>query len=87
MSEVPTKQWLPFNMNSNVKIKLTPRGVQAFYEYWGKIGLCPKLPEADADGYITQQLWCVMQMFGPVIALGRPVPFETEMYFEVREDR
>ncbi len=81
---------MKFNINHNVKVRLTGTGVEilkAHHEdlerYFPKIGpFVP--PKEDGDGFSKWQLWDLMHTFGPYIQLGGIVPFETEI--EIIED-
>lgn len=69
------------NINWIAKIKLTKEGEKYFREYFaGYIGvLSSYIPEIDEDGYLTLQLWEVMQIFGRKIVMGNHLMFETEI--------
>ena len=73
-----------FNINGDVRVKLTPLGRQIWRSYWK-----PHDPEGnmekkiDPDGWLKIQLWEVMATFGPHMYNGGDVPFETEIILEV----
>lgn len=80
---------IPFNINSFVRVKVTEIGHKQHRKlhddlialakgvYWPYVPL-----EVDADGWTPMQLWEVMQVWGPHMGNGLPVPIETEIQFE-----
>jgi hypothetical protein len=60
-----------FNINSNVKVKLTDTGRRILHEK-GRSRI-----QEDAEGYSTWQLWGLMNTFGEHIRIGCEPPFET----------
>lgn len=77
------------NINSYVRIKLTPCGIaklkanheelRSAYPHIGKF-IPPKI---DKDGYCEMQLWEVMNTFGEDIYNGNNnLPFETDIQIE-----
>lgn len=70
----------PFNLNYNVKIKITEAGHKHLEKYFGKYGMVYRKQKVDEYGFTEMQLWDVMQMFGEAIYLGCNPPFETTMY-------
>lgn len=76
---------MEFNINSNVKVRLTTHGRAVHRIDYDK--LCSsipamanfdyELPTEDADGWSTWQLWCLMAEFGAHTGNGKPVCFET----------
>jgi hypothetical protein len=76
---------IKFNVNHQVKVKLTPYGVSCLYknhqrqrEIWDKSNVNQFTVRLDGDGYYRTQLWSLMQEFGEHICLSR-TPFETEV--------
>lgn len=66
---------IPFNVNSWVKVKLTPKGKEI-------LNTTKKFPTAlpvDEQGYCKFQLWVFMQYFGDSIYLGCPDMFDTNI--------
>ncbi len=61
---------MQFNLNDNVTIRLTALGLTLVDKH--KLTL-----EPDKDGYITTQLWTVMQELGEYCQMGSNLPFET----------
>ena len=63
------------NLNSIIKVKLTPKGVDIYYHYYDEIGkkfnLEPLMPQIDKDGYTKFQLWKFMDMYGDYFQMGR----------------
>ena len=69
------------NINSSVRIKLTPCGIQKLKRKHGKLYFekCIQ-PKVDKDGYCEMQLWDVMQTFGEDMCMGNMnLPFETNI--------
>lgn len=56
--------WIEFNLNQSVKVKLNQDGRQHLKE---KISY--EMPE-DKNGYTTFQMWHFMEIFGEVTHLG-----------------
>ena len=83
------------NINSYVKIKLTPFGIEKLKEEHenlrnkcasiGNITIAETLeiPEVDEEGYSKMQLWKVMNIFGKYLYNGSiNLPFETNIQIE-----
>lgn len=75
-----------FNINDNVKVKLTDFGRQMLEidhdSFWKAVGYMPyqyKAIEEDSEGWSTWQLYDLMQRLGKHIRLGFEIPFETEI--------
>lgn len=68
------------NLNSIIKIKLTPHGAEIYYnqhdeliKYLKSKGLDAfekRMPQIDKDGYTKMQLWCFIQLYGDHIGMG-----------------
>ena len=79
-----------FNVNLDVKVKLTNWGREVYEAYHLKeYGLSTKFPFVprleDENGYSTWQLWHLMNVFGQHIGLGMPHPFELEILLDICE--
>jgi hypothetical protein len=82
-----TAQAFHFNVNDNVRIRLTKHGRAIHRDNFKKlfptgrklISLKYSPPKEDADGWSTWQLWRLMQEFGPHMNTGFDPPFETEI--------
>lgn len=80
------KSMVTINLNEIVKVKLTDRGKDIFYHQLDEVNelikrrggkpLEPHMPKVDADGYTDFQLWRLMQLYGPHIGMGLPLPFD-----------
>lgn len=75
---------LPFNINENVRVKLTARGReihrQRYEPLCAKTGLTYRPKTEDADGWSVWQLWDLMNLFGSAIQLGKSdLPFSTQI--------
>ena len=76
---------MTFNINDEVKVKLTEDGHRAIHDYYdamAKTGYKEPLRTiavchpTDKDGYNRFQLWVLMQLFGPVIGMTSPAYFK-----------
>ena len=88
-----TATFVPFNVNSMVRIKLNDKGRQilkdAHYRRWQHREKPPyefRLPTEDEDGWSRWSLWSLMQDFGEHVYLGCIVPFETQIEFQIQPD-
>lgn len=80
-----------FNINNNVKVKLTQMGRDIFYNHIEEINKCyskvvvePYYPEVDENGYSEFQLHELMRLYGKHLSMGGTVerntlPFDTEI--------
>lgn len=86
---------IKFNMNDNVKVKLTPKGFKILRDEYNRTKALVESnggeykypyapPKVDADGYSEFQLWVLMTTFGNHLSSGFDLPFETTIYLEVR---
>lgn len=83
---------MTINLNEHVKVKLNDRGKNIFYHQFDDLNLFikvqggkliePRMPEVDADGYTSIQLWELMKIFGPHIGMGIPQPFDLDIVYE-----
>lgn len=82
---------LNFNINDNVRVKLTPYGKKMlkedYFTYWNEYN--PRMlmeymaPKEDEYGYSTWQLWDLMAHLGKYQTLGKvELPFETDILIE-----
>jgi hypothetical protein len=83
---------MKFNINHDVRVKLTDRGMSLHKEshdkFWAQFEReAPKYtpPKEDADGWSTWQLWTLMHDFGPYISMSLDTPFETEIELVISE--
>ena len=80
---------MKFNMNSNVKVKLTERGhkilqdnIDAINKMYPKAKMEYKRKETDENGYTKFQLHDLMSTFGEHIRLGfNEQPFDIDIIF------
>ena len=86
-----TETRIPFNLNNCALVKLTPNGRKIWLDYWRPYSGGKEeqmLDDAtDAEGYFREQLWAIMQVFGPHIRMGCNPPFETEILLIPSSDR
>lgn len=86
--------WQTFNINSHVRVKVTEHGfavMDAADEALNRL-LGSRLPhrsprirveQAEGNGWSRWQMWDLMQTFGSAVGMGRDVPFETAVEFEL----
>jgi hypothetical protein len=68
---------MKFNINDDVRVKLNENGWDIHKKYW--LPYCSgnyTPPKADADGYVKFQLWDFMNIYGPHMVMGLPIPFD-----------
>jgi len=81
--------WVDFNINHNVRVKLTITGIEALKKYhddlWRNSGKnYPYIPpDQDADGWSKWQLWDLMNQLGSGLFLGCTPPFQTAIQIEL----
>lgn len=81
-----------FNINDVVQVKLTDRGRfqlrKNHDDFWADVGREPPyaftLPEEDADGWSSWQLWRLMSELGKQCGAGLPLPFETTIKIQAK---
>jgi len=76
------KEEIEFNMNQDVRVKLTPYGKECLRRNYDRkmsffaVLVYPfELPKEDNDGYVTFQLWGLMKEFGEYMFMGNKNPF------------
>lgn len=84
------------NMNDMVKVKLTDHGKDIYYHQHDAFNMMakpigvkllePVMPEVDTDGYTSFQLWHLMQLYGPHIRMGGPLPFDLSIVIPMGGD-
>lgn len=84
------------NLNSIIKVKLTPRGVDIFYHQYDELnknflfrGTKPielRMPEIDKDGYTEFVLWKFMSIYGEHMVMGAPEVINPLSIFVQDED-
>ncbi len=73
---------MQINLNDNVRVKLTPFGIQCMKDYHKWLfapNVAPPFnpPVPDENGWTTMQMWLVLQEFGPYMHNGMTqIPFE-----------
>jgi hypothetical protein len=78
------QSFLEININEGVSVQLTEQGLTIYVAYlrqlaiaaglsWDAVRSAPN-PDTD-DGWYHFEFWRLMQIFGPRIAMGRPVSF------------
>ncbi|MBC1525886.1 hypothetical protein HB884_16925 [Listeria booriae] len=81
-------KYKPFNINHNVKVKLTSSGLQRYHDWFKEVGITEvRTPRVDDNGYATFQMWNFMQIFGETMYMGNVNPsIDTEILIEFREE-
>lgn len=69
------------NLNSRIKVKLTPHGVDVYYHRFDGLNehiktlkgkqIKPDMPQIDKDGFTSMQLWSFMEIFGEHIGMAK----------------
>ena len=87
------KEYLDFNINNYVKVKLTEKGKYIYYHQFDdmnedilKMGGKPLNPielKYDDDGYTEFQMWHFMEIFGKHLYNGCNIPFYTTIKLEI----
>ena len=76
---------IPFNINHHVRVKVTEAGREALRDFYASFRL--PVPASwlntDADGYVREQLWVVMEVFGPHCGNGRELVIAPDILIEV----
>lgn len=88
-----TKEFVSFNVNSYVYVKLTQKGLdilkkehEELMSFYGALAQRDFLPpNTNSDGYSKFQLWSLMATFGGDCFNGCVVPFETTFLID-KED-
>jgi hypothetical protein len=76
---------ISFNINDNVRVRLTPHGHAIYRKNHDELYIFNanpnpyRAPTEDADGWSTWQLWDLMSHFGASMHNGCKLPFETEI--------
>ncbi len=82
-----------FNINYNIKVRLTNYGKELHKKYWedfwssvGRLDEFPYVsPKEDENGYCEFQMWELMEKFGPYCGLGKEIPFDTVILINERD--
>lgn len=86
--------WVDFNVNDAVRVKLTPRGHQILADRIRELealipspALIPPVPlSEDDDGWSEWQLWLLMKTFGPHARVGCEPAFEAQIQLKPRQE-
>jgi len=63
------------NLNDRVRVTLTAAGVTAMHAEHKQLRIPYRFEPPAAGEVLTFELWRLMQLFGPMIAMGCPLPF------------
>lgn len=77
--------WREINLNDTIKFKPTPVGLRLYDRHWRSYKIEPPALKYDAEGYVSMQLWEVMNIFGGEMGNGLPVPVETRIQVEIHD--
>lgn len=90
------KKSITINLNDFVKVKLNDMGKAIYCRETEELNEIIKahggrpleihMPDVDEDGYTTFQLHSLITLFGPHITLGKSLPFEIDILYEVVEN-
>jgi hypothetical protein len=87
-----TDQYVTFNTNHTVRVKLTPIGRaelerqhEELRKSFPKLG--PWTFRVDDEGYTEFQLWSLMEQLGHLCHLGMQTPFETDIQLSKKDLR
>lgn len=79
-------RYLAFNLNDNVRFKLTPEGFAIHRRNWDRLDLATggsmgksypyQPPKVDSEGFTEDPMWCVMHEYGESLYNGCHPPFE-----------
>lgn len=68
----------PFNINKEVKVKLTQTGIDIYKTHYNRLGTNNSSPRIDNAGYTGFQLWDLMKIYGNHLSIGSwESPFDT----------
>jgi len=70
------RDYLEFNLNEEIRIKITPEGEALYNADRGNNGLPWEDLARDDEGYVRMQAWRVMSLWGPHTHWGGTNPFE-----------
>lgn len=74
---------MEFNINENVKVKLTDKGKDIyFHQYDDYPTINASYPKVDNNGYTRFQLWDLMKLYGSYMGLCKDLVFETTIILD-----
>jgi len=86
--------WNDFNINDNVRVRLTDHGRDVHRRQFDLMRQHIKetmrdewqyaAPKEDADGWSTWQLWSLLNTFGPHVWIMGEMCFATQIQFETK---
>lgn len=87
------KNLVKFNVNDNVRVRLTDRGRAIHRDRFRKLNAVLPLnanykytpPKEDNEGWSTWQMWNLMSIFGDYLGQGQELPFETTIEIVLEE--
>jgi hypothetical protein len=78
MTEIVVKvKEIKVNINNHCRVKLTPKGIAIYREHFSKYQHVDPNPKLDSEGYLREQLWSIIHIFGSELFSGiDSTPFE-----------
>lgn len=79
-----------FNMNDEVKVRLTETGIKELKRQHDELqATVPvigdfKEPSKDEKGYSTYQAWVLFSSLGHLMTMGGDLPFQTDILIEIK---
>jgi len=88
------EKWIPFNLNSSIKVRLTDLGYQRLADIYNemtkKLSLHTYMSasfyknKADENGYTEFQAWDFIRKFGGVTIHGGPEYYEMDILIKMK---
>lgn len=74
---------IKININDYIKVKLTEYGKSVYNDYFKKYNIDINVEnKLDKDGYLTDQIHSIVNIFGKYLVMGTPLVFETNMMYD-----
>lgn len=73
------KEWKDFNLNEEIKVKLTREGIHHYYAEHEKYGIVSNGPPVDEEGWAKMQAWAFFELYGHDLRLGGPTLFNVNI--------
>lgn len=87
---------IEINLNETIRVKLTDLGKDIYYHQLDELlkalkgrgisSIQPTMPQVDADGFTSMQLWRFIELYGSHIGMAKPnviKPFN--IYYDLEE--
>lgn len=87
---------IEINLNETVHVKLTDFGKDIYYHQFDELykalkrrgisPIQPTMPQVDADGFTSMQLWRFIELYGSHIGMAKPNVIEPfNIYYDLEE--